>query len=423
MECIQSERSFVKTLIIGAGVVGTATGLELARRGVDVTVVDRSGVGRGCSFGNAGWLTPCFATPLPAPGVLTTSLRWLLDPESPLYVKPSFSIEWLRWITRFALSTSEEKFESGARALVALSRYSLDAYAALDGEYPGDFSFERRGLIHLAQTPRGLEGARHDARIVEANGVEARVLDEQEVRELEPAITGEACGGVYFPEASHYEPFAAVRTLARAAEAAGARFVDEAEVFGFQTEDRRLRAVETTRGLMEADRFVLATGSWSMPLARRLGIRIPILGGKGYSIVVKGLERAPRIPIKIYERKIAITPRSDSLRLAGTLELVDGDESITARRLEAILKGSRTALDIPLEPEIADIWRGLRPCTPDGLPVIGFAPRLDNLLIATGHQMVGMHTAPATGRLAADLLTGSAPIFPPEPFRADRFQT
>jgi D-amino-acid dehydrogenase len=411
----------LKVLIVGAGVVGTATALELARRGVDVIVVDRDTIGGGCSRGNAGWLTPCFATPLPAPGVLTTSFRWLLDSESPLYIKPSFSLEWLRWITRFALSTGARKFERGTRALVALSRHSLDAYAALDAEYPGAFDFTRRGLIHLAQTQAGLEGAKHDAAVVEQNGVAARVLDESGVRELEPAIRGSIAGGVFFPEASHYEPLEAVRTMERAASAAGARFEEGAEVFGFEEDGARIRAVRTTRGIFEADRFVLATGSWSMRLAQKLGIRVPVLGGKGYAIVVKKIEPKPRIPFKIYERKIAITPRKDSVRLGGTLELVDGDEIITARRVDAILKGSRSVLNVPERPEIVDVWRGLRPCTPDGLPVIGFAPRFDNVLVATGHQMCGMHTAPGTGRLAADLLCGEPPCFPPEPFRADRF--
>jgi len=127
------------------------------------------------------------------------------------------------------------------------------------------------------------------------------------------------------------------------------------------------------------------------------------------------------VPIKVIERRIAITPRNGSVRLAGTLELVDGDESITARRVDAIVRGSRTVLDVPERPEIVEIWRGLRPCTPDGLPVIGFAPPFENLVVATGHQMCGLHTAPGTGRLVADLLTGAPPTFDPAPFRADRF--
>jgi len=138
-------------------------------------------------------------------------------------------------------------------------------------------------------------------------------------------------------------------------------------------------------------------------------------------VIVRSVDPPPRRPIKVIDRRIAITPRADGVRLAGTLQLVDGDESITARRVDAIVNGSKTVLNIPEPPEIVEVWRGLRPCTPDGLPVIGFAPGHDNLVLATGHQMCGLHTAPGTGRLVAELITGETPFVDPAPFRAGRF--
>jgi D-amino-acid dehydrogenase len=411
----------MRVLIVGAGIVGASTALELARRGAGVTVVDRGGVGGGCSHGNAGWLTPCFAFPLAAPGVLSTGLRWLLDPDSPLYITPSLGIEGLRWVGRFAMASTAARFERGMRALVALSKHSLEAYAALDREYPGAFGFSRTGLLMVAQTQDGLAHAKESARLVERHGIAARVLDAAGVRELEPAVSGPVAGGVFFPGEAHCEPRAAVETTARAAEAAGARFLTDTEVVDFERSGSRIAGVLTTRGRLEADRYVLATGSWSKALARRLDLRLPVLGGKGYAVVVPTFPGAPRLPIKVLERRIAITPRDGSVRLAGTLELVDGDESITTRRVEAIVRGSRTVLNLPDPVEFVDLWRGLRPCAPDGMPVIGFAPGVDNLLLATGHQMCGLHAAPGTGRLAADLLTGSPPTFDPAPFRADRF--
>jgi len=411
----------MRVVIVGAGIVGAASALDLARRGVEVTVLDRGAVGGGCSYGNAGWLTPCFAFPLPAPGVLTQSLRWLLDPESPLYIKPSLDPEWFRWLARFALSATEEKFERGMRALVPLSRFSLEAFAALDREFPSSFGFSPTGLLMVAETPEGFEGARHEASRIERHGVPAEVLDAGQVRALDPALEGSLAGGVFFPTAAHCEPLAAVETIARAARVAGARFESGVEVYGFETSGSRIRALLSTTGRIEADRFVLATGSWSKGLARSLGLRLPILGGKGYAVVVKAFDRSPQLPIKIVERRIAITPRDGSVRLAGTLELVDGDESITARRVEAIVRGSREFLNVPEAPEIVEVWRGLRPCSPDGLPLIGFAPGYENLVVATGHQMCGLHTAPGTGRLVADLLAGETPTFDPGPFRADRF--
>lgn len=408
-------------VIVGAGAVGTASALDLARRGVRVTVLDRGRIGGGCSYGNAGWLTPGLATPLPAPGVLTTSLKWLVDPDSPLYIKPSLHPSWFRWMARFALSTGRETFEHGTRALVELSRFSLDAYAALEAERPGSFGFSPTGLLEIAQSAAGLAAVRHDAESMAKRGIAVRPLDPAEVVALEPAVKGATAGGVLYPGAAHCEPLAAVETMAAAAKDAGATFDEGVEVFGFRTAGAGVAALRTSRGWLEADRVVLATGTWSKGLARQLGLRVPLLGGKGYAITVTAVDPPPRLPIKVFDRRIAITPRAKSVRLAGTLELVDGDESVTERRVEAIVRGARTVLNIADDPGVVEVWRGLRPCSPDGLPLIGFAPGYENLVVAAGHQMCGLHTAPATGRLVGDLLTAAPPSFDPAPFRVDRF--
>ncbi len=411
----------MRVVVVGAGVIGAATALELARRGAEVTILERDEVASGCSYGNAGWLAPCFATPLPAPGVLPKSLRWLLDPESPLYVHPSLRPDRITWLIRFAANTTRGRYARGVAALSALSTWSLEAWRRLDREYPGSFGFTPRGLVLVAETEAGLRHAVHEAERMGGFGVPHRVLSPGEVRTLEPAVVGKVAGGVFFEGEAHCEPAEAVRVLARAAGDAGAAIVTRAEVYGFDARDGRLRAVRTTRGEFAAERFVLAVGSWSKGLTRALGVRLPVLGGKGYSVVVKPFDPGPTRPIKILERRIAITPREGSVRLAGTLELVDGDERISPRRVEAIVRGARALLPVPEPTEVVELWRGLRPCTPDGLPMIGFAPALPNLLIATGHQMCGLHTAPATGRLAADLVLGTTPTFDPAPFRVERF--
>lgn len=411
----------MRVVVVGAGAIGAASALDLARRGARVTVIDRGPVGHGCSYGNAGWLTPSLATPLPAPGVLTTSLRWLLDPDSPLYIRPSLDPSWLRWMGRFALSATRPKFERGTRALLGLSRFSLDAYAALDREMPGSLGFSPTGLLMVALTPASLEIAHRDAAAVERRGVPARPLDADAIRSMEPALRGPVAGGVFFPNEAHCAPLATVEAMARAAVAAGATVETGVEVFGFQASPSGIAALRTSRGDVGADAYVLAVGAWSKPLGHALGLNIPVLGGKGYSIVVRSLDPPPRLPIKVLDLRIAITPVAGATRLAGTLELVDGDETVTQRRVDSIVRGSRRVLDVPETPEIVEIWRGLRPCTPDGLPLIGFSPRHPNLVLATGHQMCGLHTAPATGRLVADLVLGATPSFDPAPFRPDRF--
>jgi D-amino-acid dehydrogenase len=207
-----------------------------------------------------------------------------------------------------------------------------------------------------------------------------------------------------------------------AAIAKGAKVISRAEAYDFEVRDGKIETVKTTRGDMRADQIVLATGTWSPAIARILGLRVPILGGKGYAITVKPFEKSPTHPIMIVERKIAVTPRNGSVRLAGTLELVEpGDDTITPRRLNSILRGSQEFMRVPENPEIIEIWRGLRPCTPDGVPVIGRPSRYRNLVISAGHQMLGLQSGIGSGRFVADLVTGEKPIFDPYPFRADRF--
>jgi D-amino-acid dehydrogenase len=239
---------------------------------------------------------------------------------------------------------------------------------------------------------------------------------------LEPAVRADSIlGGVFFPNEAHVEPLATVRHLIDLASENGAIVQSNTEVLDFVGDNGIVRSVLTNRGEISAGKIVLAAGSWSGKLGAKLSIKIPMLGGKGYAVIVPPPSKAPSVPIMLVDRKVAITPRATSLRIAGTLELVDLDESVTMSRVHTMMCGARTILDVPANPRITEIWRGLRPCTPDGVPVISLAPRFSNLYIAAGHQMLGLQTATGTGMLVADLVTGSTPCVDPEPFRAGRF--
>ncbi len=407
-------------LVVGAGVVGMACALELARGGARVTVIDKGEVGHGCSYGNAGWLTPCFATPLPAPGMIGKALRWLFDPESPLYIQPRLSS--LGWLLRFLRATGERRFRAGTAALTALSTASFTAYERMAADEDA-FAFRRDGLLVACETDDGWASARQELAIAQDNGIAGEALDADAARAREPAIAGPLRGGVFYPDEATAEPLAVVQTLARLAAAAGADIRPGVEVYDFDVVGGRVAAVRTTRGTLAADVVVLATGAWSRPLARRLRLRLPVLGGKGYAVIVPRFEPAPARPVMLLERKIAVTPRpgSSTVRFAGTLELVDGDFGVSPRRVAAILRGAREMFRVPAEAPVAEVWRGLRPCTPDGLPIIGFARAPRNVFVLTGHQMLGLHTAPASGKLAAELVLGRTPSFDAAPYRADRF--
>jgi D-amino-acid dehydrogenase len=212
-----------------------------------------------------------------------------------------------------------------------------------------------------------------------------------------------------------------VTALAAAARRAGARIVEGAEVFELALDGDRVTSLRTTVGVLSARDVVLATGPWSKRFGRLAGLRLPVLGAKGYTLVLPKGEPHPRRSLMLAERKVALNPHANALRLSGTLELVDEDLSITRRRVDAIVAAARglVALPDPLPPH--ELWRGLRPCTPDGLPLVGRAKDRANLWLATGHQMTGLKTAPGTGRLLAELMSGERPSFDPTPFRADRY--
>ena len=409
-------------LIIGAGVVGMSCAVEFAQRGAAVTIIDKSLPGKGCSYGNAGWITPCFGLPLPAPGMFLKSIKWLLNPESPLYIKPSLRPHFLSWMTRFMLAMNGRALHRSSDVLINLAKYSLTYYRDLDTRFPGAFGFEQKGLLMVSQTDDGFRGAVDTMNLVAAYGVRGERLSAQQAITLEPALRGPIKGGVFFPDEAHGEPFQVVETLANLARSLGVKIIPGCEAFDFKVAQGSLREVTTTLGPMHADVIVLATASWSLPIARKLGVSIPILGGKGYAVITDPLTPVtPRIPLMFGETKIAATPRNGSLRLAGTLELVDQDESITARRVAGIINGARAFLPLPENPVIHEVWRGLRPCTPDGVPLIGFVNKPSNLFLCTGHQMIGLLSAPGSARLAADLIFQATPLVDARPFDPKRF--
>jgi D-amino-acid dehydrogenase len=409
-------------LIIGGGVMGVASAYYLAKDGVSVTVIDKGRIGHACSYGNAGWLTPSHAVPLPSPGAVRKGLKWMFDKDSPLYIKPRLSGALYAWLWRFARSATQRHLEYGANILMPFGRESLNLYQQFVAEHPQtDIGFHQRGLLMVCRTEDGMHHARREAELAARQDLPHQVMSVDELRAFEPAVNGPIVGGVYLPAEADAEPLATVLAMAEAAKAHGAVFLPHTEVYDLERAGSRITGLRTTAGMMTADRYVLATGSWSPRFAESLGLNIPVQGGKGYAMILDPIDPMPRGPMSLVETKVAVTPRADSLRLAGTMEIAGLDESITVRRLRAILRGAANYINVPDEPKISEVWRGLRPCTPDGLPMIGRIGRWDNGWIATGHAMLGFTLGAATGRLMADLLQERRPLVDPRPFDPERF--
>ncbi len=414
----------VDVLVLGAGIVGLSMAVELQKAGRKVLVIDKSEPGYGCSYGNAGWMTPCFSMPLPQPGMFWKSIGWLLDPDSPLRIKPQPSWLLIRWMTHFLFAMNEKRMLESVKVLTDLSKYSLDSYRDLAAKTPKPFGFDQKGLLLVSGTDDGLKGAKLEMDLMEQQGVTGRFMNGDEIVAMEPSLKPGLKGGVYFPSEAHAEPLLTVQALAQEFESLGGRIQTKTEVFDFTKAGGRIEVVHTTRGNFSADIVVLAMGTWSNELAKRLACRVPILGGKGYRILTNSFDVKPKHPIMIVDKKIAVTPRMDGLTsVAGTLELVDQDFEITPRRLNNIITGSKQYLHMSQgDPEIKEVWRGLRPCTPDGLPMIGFSKKHSNLFYNVGHQMLGLQSAPGSGRLATDIIAGRPSITDARPFRPERYE-
>lgn len=411
-------------VIVGGGVIGLSAAYYAAKKGHRVTLVERGAPDHdSCSLGNAGLIVPSHFVPLAAPGMVALGLRWMLSRRSPFYIQPRLSRSLARWAYGFWRSSTREHVARSApllRDLHLASRACFEELAALPG---ADFGFEKKGLLALCRTEAALREEAHTAEEARRLGLPAEVLDARATASLEPGVRMDVVGSVYYPKDCHLAPRLFVAWLTRACQDAGVRFEWRSEVVGWRTSGRRVAAACTSRAELGADEFVVCGGSWSPLVARGLGLRLPIEAGKGYSLTMPSPRKAPAISALLIEARVAVTPMAGALRFGGTMEIGGLNETIHPWRVEGIIQSAIrylpdfTAADFQgIEP-----WRGLRPCTPDGLPFLGRSQRHDNLVIATGHAMLGLSLGPITGKLVAQLISGESPEIDLTLLRPERF--
>jgi len=386
------------------------------------TVIDKGAIGHGCSYGNAGWVVPAHAMPLPAPGALRQAAKWMLRRDSPLYIKPRLNLDMASWLLEFLCYANERKFRRNTSPLVGLARRSLELIEAFVSDHAsGALDFRQDGLTYVCKTEAALKHSLHELDIVRDLGYEGSVLSAEELLAHDPVIREPVAGGVFFPGQGQIEPLRFVEALAAEAKTLGAEFLPHTEVFDFEATGSRIDAALTTKGHIEADQFVLAAGSWTRDIARKMHVKAPIEAGKGYALIYANPERMPRAPLLLVERRVALTPRDGSIRCAGTMELAGMSEKITPDRVQAIARAMEEYTHLSCSAEPVEVWRGLRPCTPDGLPMIGRTEKYRNLLLATGHAMLGLTSSTGTGEMVAELLAEEKPKLDVTPFSPERF--
>ena len=395
-------------VIIGAGVIGLACAWYLRAAGRDVVVLERAAPGAGASHGNCGTLTPSHAPPLPAPGVLRRAFGWMLRADAPLYIPPRFDPALWAWLLRFAARCNSTDHAHATRVRAKLLNRSLQALDGLLAATGIECSFSRGGLLYVFRNP---DWRAHYGSLPEnlaQLGIRAEAWDGARMAHEEPALKPGVTGGILFPDDAQLRPDRLVAGLARVVRAAGVEILEQSEAGDFELRGGRILSVQAGPLRLQPREVVLAAWAWSPALGRRLGLRLPIQPGKGYSMTFSPPAPAPRRALVLKEPSVYATAWEDGFRIGSTMEFSGYDARLNAVRLGALRRAADEFLAGPELGEPVETWYGWRPMTSDDIPVIGRAPGLQNLVVATGHGMLGMSMAAATGELVRDILAGTA---------------
>jgi D-amino-acid dehydrogenase len=411
-------------VVCGAGVIGLCAAHYLRQRGHDVTVIERNAAERdGCSFGNAGMVVPSHFVPLAAPGMVSLGLKWMFNSRSPFYVRPRLSADLIGWGLRFMRACTAEHVARSSPLLRDLNLASRELYAELAATLPDDFGFTPRGLLMLCREAATFEHEAVHARRAQELGVPAEVVSPRRAAELDPGLRMSIAGAIHFPRDAHLSPNRFLAALTKSLSAAGMKFLWQTEINGWLSEGHRIAAARTSRGDISADEFVLTGGAWSAAMIRPLGLRLCLQAGKGYSLTLPHPRQLPRLCSILAEAHVAVTPMGTALRIGGTMEVVGLDESIQRNRVDGIIESVPRYFPDFTSEDFRDVpaWRGLRPCSPDGLPYLGRFSKYANLTVATGHAMMGVSLGPITGKLVAEIISGEKPSHPLERLSPDRY--
>jgi D-amino-acid dehydrogenase len=414
----------MEVIIIGGGIIGLSSAFYLQQAGYTVTVIDRTDMQQGCSYGNAGYICPSHFVPLATPGIVRQGLKWMLDPKSPFYIRPSLNSSIINWGWQFMKSATKSHVERSAvplRDIALLSKQLYEEWTRVPGL---DFSYDPQGMLELFNTEENAHHAEQTIRDAHALGLEARLIDPQTLQQMEPDTPIKALGAIYFPGDAQLYPNQLMQNLLHFLRQRGVRFQSDQEVTGFISEGNKVKGVKTNTGFHTADHVVVAAGVWSRELAGHLRLNIPMVGGRGYSVTFEDAPYKVRHSVILSEARVAISPMNgNKIRFGGTMEITGLNAPPRMQRVEGILASVKRyfpAYDIPL-PAPEKVWYGYRPCSADGLPHIGNLQRYPNVTVATGHSMLGISLGAATGKLVSQLVAGVPASMDITPFKVERF--
>lgn len=413
-----------KIHIIGGGIIGLSSAWFLQKEGFEVTVIDKTDLSDGASHGNAGMIVPSHFMPLASPGVVSKGIKWMFNSKSPFFIKPRLDNELIQWLWKFYRSCNIKNVENSVVLLKDFNEQSKALYKNFAEKEGFEFCFEENGLLMLFKDSHAAEEEIKIAEQAKELGLAVDILNKEEVQHKEKKLKTDVAGGVFYEGDTHLYPGKFIAEIVNHLKKAGVNFIIQNEVVDFDASNGKINSLLLRNGDVEKiDQLVIAAGSWSAKLLKKIGIKILLQDGKGYSLTLANPDMKPTYPTILSEGKVAMTPMGNDLRIGGTLEISNFDPLINKNRLLGIVESvPKYFPDFEVhKSELDKVWHGFRPCTPDGLPYLGRSGNYDNLVIATGHAMMGMSLGPATGKLVSQILTDQKPDLDLELMNPQRF--
>ena len=410
-----------KVVIIGGGIMGVCSAYFLKKEGHEVTLIDKSNFSSGASYVNAGYITPSHIISLAAPGIITKGLKWMFNPASPFYVKPRLDKDFLQWAWAFKRSSTKQKVAQSIPVIKDINILSRELYVAMKSSGDLDFHYDHKGLLMAYKHDKAGEQEWEVGKKAIKLGLKVENLTAKEVEVLEPNANLNIKGAVYFHSDAHMTPGGFMKNMLSYLKENGVTILAEEEVKDIIISTNSITKVVTNKQEIKADEFVMAAGSWSPLISKKLGIKMLLQPGKGYRINV-AQETNITIPAVLLEAKVAVTPMNGFTRFSGTMEIDKINHKINPIRVNAIANSASEyyhGLQISTQDKEA-AQCGLRPVTPDGLPYIGRTSQYNNLTFATGHAMMGWSLGPATGKLVSEIISDKKSSLDLKPFNVQR---
>jgi D-amino-acid dehydrogenase len=412
-----------KVVVVGGGVSGLFSAYYLNKLNYDVTIIDSGDFTHGCSHGNAGLIVPSHIIPLAAPGVIPKVIRWMFNSQSPFSFHPKLNKEFIAWCINFMKNSTKSHINKSIVPLRDISFLSSQLYKEVAVEFKNSFELKSKGLLMLYKNTKTADEEIKLAKLAENYGIETNILSGEDLKKLDPNCTYDVLGGIHYLSDSHLTTNILMNNLVEYLKSQNVVFISGEAITSIKLSGNQVQSISSETKEYLADTFLFSSGAWTSNLLKKINLKIPLVAGKGYSFNVEVNTGFPTIPSILVDARVAVTPMGNNLRIAGTMEIDNINSKISTNRVIGMVNSFNRYyphLNIKI-PQKENIWYGLRPCSPDGLPYIGKSEFYKNLFIATGHAMLGLSLGPATGKLISEVISETKTSIDLSTFNPERY--